>query len=439
MPKVHTGCLTCKQRRVKCDETRPICRNCSHTGRPCEGYLQPRADSQTPIQVYSLPFKVPGSQADRQLLHFYIVEAAEELSSFLDSTLWTRLILQRCHDQPVIRHSLVTLSALYRDSLSARPDLSNAMQRIARCHRQLRLHLQSAGASVDTALICSVLFFAFEMLIRDAHTATLHLNNALNLLKHADCHSSSELLPHLTSILSRLDIHASAIDDDRMPMLSLVTPAETSGTVGTVPDELSTLEEAEAVLTKLQNWLLHTIIVHVAHKHDPPGALPLDILHERLVLHQQFERFFVALDVLAARLLALDRSNRPLLLRIQARMYSAILIENIPHLKEQTPNDSLQTALQDIQAFHFTLSSQLVAVLYFLCLKTNNAQNRDAALSLLQHSSLPARDGLWESSKAVFKLKALIERTIRQEEQSLAKTVGWSEQEGGIEHVLHAG
>ena len=41
--KVRTGCITCKARRVKCDETKPICVRCAASGRHCEGYRTPRA------------------------------------------------------------------------------------------------------------------------------------------------------------------------------------------------------------------------------------------------------------------------------------------------------------------------------------------------------------------------------------------------------------
>jgi hypothetical protein len=39
--KVRTGCLTCKARHVKCDETRPICIRCSKGGYRCEGFKDP--------------------------------------------------------------------------------------------------------------------------------------------------------------------------------------------------------------------------------------------------------------------------------------------------------------------------------------------------------------------------------------------------------------
>lgn len=36
--KVFTGCWTCRDRRVKCDELRPSCRRCEAAGFQCQGY-----------------------------------------------------------------------------------------------------------------------------------------------------------------------------------------------------------------------------------------------------------------------------------------------------------------------------------------------------------------------------------------------------------------
>lgn len=36
--RTKTGCLTCRKRRIKCDEQRPICKNCAKSERICLGY-----------------------------------------------------------------------------------------------------------------------------------------------------------------------------------------------------------------------------------------------------------------------------------------------------------------------------------------------------------------------------------------------------------------
>ncbi|KAK4554536.1 hypothetical protein LTR86_008390 [Recurvomyces mirabilis] len=38
--RTKTGCLTCRKRRIKCGEERPVCRNCIKSKRHCEGYNQ---------------------------------------------------------------------------------------------------------------------------------------------------------------------------------------------------------------------------------------------------------------------------------------------------------------------------------------------------------------------------------------------------------------
>ncbi|KAJ6785132.1 hypothetical protein PWT90_07574 [Aphanocladium album] len=40
-PKVKTGCVTCRVRRVKCDETKPHCKRCTAYGYVCDGYVTP--------------------------------------------------------------------------------------------------------------------------------------------------------------------------------------------------------------------------------------------------------------------------------------------------------------------------------------------------------------------------------------------------------------
>ncbi|KAJ3953944.1 hypothetical protein N0V92_009577 [Colletotrichum tropicale] len=51
--RTKTGCLTCRKRRIKCDEGRPICNNCIKSKRHCEGYNQ-RVIFKDPIGAFNL-------------------------------------------------------------------------------------------------------------------------------------------------------------------------------------------------------------------------------------------------------------------------------------------------------------------------------------------------------------------------------------------------
>ncbi|KAK0252378.1 hypothetical protein LTS09_012496 [Friedmanniomyces endolithicus] len=50
--RTKSGCLTCRKRRIKCDEGQPLCRNCAKSKRDCLGYdpIFTPASGPTPIQ-----------------------------------------------------------------------------------------------------------------------------------------------------------------------------------------------------------------------------------------------------------------------------------------------------------------------------------------------------------------------------------------------------
>ncbi|KAB5572394.1 fungal transcriptional regulatory-like protein [Coniochaeta sp. 2T2.1] len=49
--RTKTGCLTCRRRRIKCDEAKPRCTNCTKSRRVCEGYNQ-RITFKEPVSSY---------------------------------------------------------------------------------------------------------------------------------------------------------------------------------------------------------------------------------------------------------------------------------------------------------------------------------------------------------------------------------------------------
>ncbi|KAE8391638.1 hypothetical protein BDV23DRAFT_182450 [Aspergillus alliaceus] len=402
-----------------------------------------------------IPFKVPGSQADRQLLHFYCCQAAESLSSYTDPTLWTTLILQRSYHEPVIRHALVTLSSLYQDHLSgelsryntASPPPPRVLQRIAKCHRQLRSYLSTPGASPEVALTCSTVFYAFETLIGNPQQAIRHLDLGLKLLQRCQKDSPSshmsrpdDIVPHITALFSCLDIQASVYDLSRgPPMLSLVSSNEVHGVYHVVPEALQNIAQGEAVLLKLENWFTRHLKIYADVKHKPLAQIPLEVLHEREVLEMQFERFMTAIEELYEA--SEERfAKRILLLRIQARMYYGVLLQRFPWpctealsvttdrgssstsvIHRQISDHWLDTALSEISTLldtppgsttsynrPFTLSTQLVGGLLHVCLKTTSKQTLETAISLLQHPNLPSRDGLWDAKATASVIQELL-------------------------------
>lgn len=74
--KVRTGCLTCKVRRKKCDETRPACDRCTSTGRRCDGYVS------TADQTNTLPDRPSDHVSEGRISSFIGVPVAEPRPAF---------------------------------------------------------------------------------------------------------------------------------------------------------------------------------------------------------------------------------------------------------------------------------------------------------------------------------------------------------------------
>lgn len=75
--RTKTGCLTCRQRKKKCDERKPTCRNCEHKNVPCGGYKLPMkwkafvsGERPTQISRHTQPSrKEPPLAPHEELLH----------------------------------------------------------------------------------------------------------------------------------------------------------------------------------------------------------------------------------------------------------------------------------------------------------------------------------------------------------------------------------
>ncbi len=294
-----------RARHVKCDEARPSCLRCTETGRRCDGYgaltsqgSAPSSSSQLRIASYAIPFQVPGSQKDRQMLHYFCVQGAADLSGHLPSKFWTRLVLQRSHDEPAVRHAVVTLSSMHMDHTTSGDACSRGSHEdpgvlYNRALRSLRRYLNGGKnshperqPSPTVPLVCCVLFYCFEGARGNLDAALQHLRSGVMILngqKATALHKTvidsadQEDMDVLEQVLYRLDLQATMFDDKRTPLLQ-ATPQDTVPPGG----GFSTPDEAQAALTKLQNWLCRFLIANEKCKFWPAEELPRSVAEEKL-------------------------------------------------------------------------------------------------------------------------------------------------------------
>ncbi|KAF2489857.1 hypothetical protein BU16DRAFT_166020 [Lophium mytilinum] len=197
--KVRTGCLTCKIRRVKCDEKKPCCSRCTSTGRKCDGYPQDTRDLQFKVTVFQqLSSHRPGLSMlsglgdNVQYLEFYHSCARSTLSSHFDNEFWSRISLQLAQSEPAIRHALIALGYLYktqsgnlrdaRTRFAARSESKILLLNYNKAVKHLADRMIEPSYTAEVGLVTCVLFICIEYMRGNWATAFMHLTNGLNII-----------------------------------------------------------------------------------------------------------------------------------------------------------------------------------------------------------------------------------------------------------------
>ncbi|KAH7108986.1 hypothetical protein B0J13DRAFT_579384 [Dactylonectria estremocensis] len=142
-PKSRLGCATCKTRRVKCDERKPICARCEKAQVVCDGYTPPepsRKVERTSPPLHPLmrastatgPPQRPMSQLARSLTGLPVIcgknvpyfdifryHIAPDLFRYHYSELWSSVISEGLQDG-FVRESILAIGALVK-AISSNP------------------------------------------------------------------------------------------------------------------------------------------------------------------------------------------------------------------------------------------------------------------------------------------------------------------------------
>ncbi|KAI1275238.1 hypothetical protein F5Y07DRAFT_185296 [Xylaria sp. FL0933] len=316
-PRSKSGCENCKARHIKCDETRPYCRRCSQQGWVCGGYLAVDGNYEAgvgfiepSITTYAIPFRIPGSQQDRRLLHYFCVRGAGDLSGHLGSEFWTRLVLQQSHDHAPVRQAVVALSCAHQCYITARDGgesaPADAIVHYSRAMRSLRKYM---SVSIDNRtempaiipLVCSILFCCFENSQGNTEAALRHLSSGVSILarqkerrsfNHHEVrdHEHLDLLEHM---LARLDLQASMFDDARLPLMK---QDPTIKTEASSPDTFKTIDDAQRELTSLQSKKLQFLIYNETLKFWTEQDLPNEVKLEKQTIEAASTDWYEKLD-----------------------------------------------------------------------------------------------------------------------------------------------
>ncbi|KAH6658110.1 hypothetical protein BKA67DRAFT_673919 [Truncatella angustata] len=195
-PKTRTGCLTCKIRRVKCDETRPDCTRCTSTLRVCGGYAHvesPQSSQSSPnsLAIMTSPsFDTQAPTKSKRSFAFFVQRTCPQLAGFFGSEFWERLVLQAAYHEPAICHAVVAIGSLHEfyEYKRVATDMTEAfaLEQYNHAIRDLLIPLSNDGKqAVDVCLISCILFTCFENMQGHHDSAGRHIRSGVKLLLEA--------------------------------------------------------------------------------------------------------------------------------------------------------------------------------------------------------------------------------------------------------------
>ncbi|KAH7399936.1 hypothetical protein BKA64DRAFT_469642 [Cadophora sp. MPI-SDFR-AT-0126] len=198
-PKVKTGCITCRTRRVKCDEAKPSCLRCQKSGRTCEGYAPEKQRGKILAQPRILTtLSIHSTEEAHQYFQIFINQFAHDIPGLLDSNLWTVLIPQASRTYSCIRYSVNALGALYKALEASRGPIlkvnvvqsfeknnhESAVGQHSMAIQSLQNHIShSASPQLRTVLLSALLFVCFETLRGCYESAAQKLVGSLKIIE----------------------------------------------------------------------------------------------------------------------------------------------------------------------------------------------------------------------------------------------------------------
>ncbi|KAL8937764.1 MAG: hypothetical protein Q9216_004260 [Gyalolechia sp. 2 TL-2023] len=301
---VKTGCITCKIRHVKCDETRPECNKCISTGRKCDGYRMsapplPPAEYRSPtagtttsphLKLHVItPSAWDGSLDELRAFDYFRLQTSEDLAYSLDVPL-DELVLQTSHHFEAIKHAAIALGALghtIRINSSLPVDASPASSRHRFANQQYQIAVRllqrdmacNDNDSINFTLISCFLFTVFEFLQGNDPAAATHLRCGLNILcqqlwipadGHVDAKTSPttnqhKIQPGITGIFKTIKSQANMWLDLRSPNQKPFIPID-SPLSRNMAQPYRSLHEAGQDLNEIMNRIYN--FRRYASKHD---------------------------------------------------------------------------------------------------------------------------------------------------------------------------
>ncbi|PYI09259.1 dynamin GTPase [Aspergillus sclerotiicarbonarius CBS 121057] len=452
--RVKTGCVTCRIRRIKCDEARPSCRNCRSTGRCCDGYnddtmASEKCDSLIPSRLPSTWDFVSLDSGEKENFFFFRSITTSTLAGFFDLGFWSYRLLQDSHRYPALWHGMTALAGVHREYVD--PSKSVTQPRMGDT-RNVQLALKQFNKSIESlmnqfsgqsltihdkiaVLSTCVLYICISSLQGRQPQAFMHLLNGLKLFHQWDLQSSHARSPEDWLGAEMLLLIFTRLDSQARPYLAMQDMSsgwtDTQLVQPSKERPFATLLESYISLEALFNDVIRFFLRYLKNHSPNPDPIPSgvremyfrqvqewDVRHATLLRMSPEYLQEKAIDLLNIRrqfvgvMLALDPTQGDLAHDELFPEY-AIMVDTVARILEggderNTP-DYLSVNKQHKHPA-FSLETGIVEPLFWIGTRCREPFLRRKALDLLKR--YPRREGICEGMLA----SCIVERVIEIEE-----------------------
>ncbi|KAJ4250897.1 hypothetical protein NW762_011547 [Fusarium torreyae] len=438
--KVRTGCMVCKIRKVKCDETKPSCLRCTSTGRKCEGYLQQQQSAGGLLRVnLNRTFQGVTTQGLGRALEHYGHVVGPALSGSQDQYFWTSLVLQFANFEPAVRHSLAAISLLYEhlDPMHCGREITAQEQYASIMHYNAAIRELKATNVLEkqpVILLVCVLFVCIEMLQQDRQGAVRHCKHGFALLANCSAYNYPWAKQYLEPVFRRLAVFPfffGRCDSDYPNLSQLSGPSDNS---------LESFSDARHLIDRIFGQALRVYCLGDEYRigrfrHCP---VPEGLLRDQAEVNSLLDNWYSMFSTLAGQLptgLAASTANEPNLLMsrefLLARSYVCRIAANMAFEKEETGYDQYSGLFQevcrnldriadyvvasvpagelvDIGRTKFTFEMGFMPTICFCILKCRHLETRLRFWRLLPILS-KSQESLWQLNSMIMADQRLIE------------------------------
>ncbi|KEF58084.1 uncharacterized protein A1O9_06007 [Exophiala aquamarina CBS 119918] len=440
-PKSRAGCLTCKKRRVKCDQARPTCQRCIKAGLGCGGYplelisstLAQISRSTVISTSTTLLSAFSATRQEWQAYGLYSRKVSSALSGAFDTDLWQSLFLQIATTEVPVRLALFALGTLVRHNESGSVQhISSCL--CTHCRQGLRYYNKSilslsdylqktpANESIDLALVSCVLFTCIELYRTNDRNAITLVEKGSSILSQATELNFHHRQPHpsLLNLFNRLRISTGMFSWDFNGRPSIDALAVASEQL-----RFENLGVAREILLKLtpkaQSLRVAASKAHRLDTHRSDLALSLRALtNEQDIAKTQLASWFRAFEGLklhpgqdvspfAVQFLYAKFLSTRIHINTALEISQDIYLDYIDDFKAivAAAEEGVQHASNDETWLGFTFEGGFLPSLYLAGLKCRDPEIRRKILSLMHRCN--AKEGLWCRSELVCVLARVME------------------------------